>query len=67
MSDKKAVHIQASGNFLSPGSDDADLEMGHRHLKVIMEFVGVPNFEEIFVEGMTVKPEQEPAIIEKTS
>ncbi|KEQ26927.1 NAD(P)H-dependent oxidoreductase [Paenibacillus tyrfis] len=65
LSDKKAVHIQASGSFLSPGSDDADLEMGHRHLKVIMEFVGVPSFEGIFVEGMAAKPEQEPAIKEK--
>jgi FMN-dependent NADH-azoreductase len=65
LSDKKAVHIQASGSFLSPGSDDADLEMGHRHLKAIMEFVGVPTFEAIFVEGMAAKPEQEPAIKEK--
>jgi len=65
LSDKKAVHIQANGSFLSPGSDDAVLEMGHRHLKVIMEFVGVPTFEEIFFEGKAAKPEQEPAIKEK--
>ncbi|GKS12105.1 FMN-dependent NADH-azoreductase 2 [Paenibacillus chitinolyticus] len=65
LNDKKAVHIQASGSFLSPGSDDADLEMGHRHLKIIMEFIGVPSFEGIFVEGMAAKPEQEPAIKEK--
>ncbi|WP_409175914.1 NAD(P)H-dependent oxidoreductase [Brevibacillus fortis] len=65
LSDKKAVHIQASGSFLSPCSEDADLEMGHRHLKAIMEFVGVPTFEAIFVEGMAAKPEQEPAIKEK--
>lgn len=65
LSDKKAVHIQSSGSFLSPGSEDTDLEMGHRHLKVIMEFVGVPTFEVIFVEGMAAKPEQEPAIKEK--
>ncbi|SDD84672.1 FMN-dependent NADH-azoreductase [Paenibacillus sp. UNCCL117] len=65
LGDKKAVHIQASGSFLSSGSDDADLEMGHRHLKVIMDFVGVPSFEAIFVEGMAAKPELEPAIKEK--
>ncbi|MFF2157796.1 NAD(P)H-dependent oxidoreductase [Paenibacillus chitinolyticus] len=65
LNDKKAVHIQASGSFLSPGSDDADLEMGHRHLKIIMEFMGVPSFEGIFVEGMAAQPEQEPAIKEK--
>ncbi|MFS0836455.1 NAD(P)H-dependent oxidoreductase [Paenibacillus sp. 1P03SA] len=63
--DKKALLIQASGSFLSPGSDDADLEMGHRHLKVIMEFLGVPSFEGLFVEGMAAAPEQEPAIKEK--
>ncbi|MFD7525617.1 NAD(P)H-dependent oxidoreductase [Paenibacillus chitinolyticus] len=65
LNDKKAVHIQASGSFLSPGSGDADLEMGHRHLKVIMEFLGVPSIEGIFVEGMAATPEQEPAIKEK--
>ncbi|MFP3390216.1 NAD(P)H-dependent oxidoreductase [Brevibacillus sp. SIMBA_040] len=65
LSEKKAVHIQASGSFLSPGSDDEDLEMGHRHLKIIMDFVGVPTFEGIFVEGMAKNPEQEPAIKEK--
>lgn len=65
LSDKKAVHIQASGSFLSPGSDDANLEMGHRHLKVMMEFFGIPDFKGIFVEGMAAKPDQEPAIKEK--
>ncbi|GED69880.1 FMN-dependent NADH-azoreductase 2 [Brevibacillus reuszeri] len=65
MSDKKAVHIQASGSFLSPGSDDDDLEMGHRHLKSIMEFIGVTSFSGIFVEGMAVKPDQEPVIKDK--
>lgn len=62
---KKAVHIQASRSFLSTGSEDADLEMGHRHLNVIMEFVGVSSFEAIFVEGMAARPEDEPAIKEK--
>ncbi|MGX4583072.1 NAD(P)H-dependent oxidoreductase [Paenibacillus chitinolyticus] len=65
LNDKKALHIQASGSFLSPSSGDADLEMGHRHLKVIMEFLGVPSIEGIFVEGMAAAPEQEPAIKEK--
>lgn len=65
LGDKKAVHIQASGSFLSPGSDDADLEMGHRHLKAIMEFFGISSFEGIFVEGMAARPEQEPVIKEK--
>lgn len=58
LSDKKAIHIQASGSFLSPGSVDADMEMGHRHLQIIMEFLGVPSFERIFVEGMATVPDQ---------
>lgn len=48
---KKAVHIQASGSVLSPGSDFAAFEMGHRHLNVIMKFLGVSSLEGIFVEG----------------
>jgi len=31
--------------------------MGHRHLKVIMEFVGITDFKGIFVEGMAEYPE----------
>lgn len=65
LSDKKAVHIQASGSVLSPGSATADFEMGHRHLEVIMEFLGVPSFEGIFVEGMAAAPDQVSMIIEK--
>lgn len=59
---KKAVHIQASGSVLSPGSDLAGSEMSHRHLAVIMEFLGVPGFEGIFVEGMAERPEQAAAL-----
>lgn len=65
LSDKKAVHIQASGSVLSPGSADAELEMGHRHLEAIMEFFGVPSFQGIFVEGMAAAPDQAPLIKEK--
>ncbi|NQX58023.1 FMN-dependent NADH-azoreductase [Paenibacillus qinlingensis] len=55
---KKAVHIQASGSFLSPGSVMESFEMGHRHLDVIMKFLGVPSFEAIFVEGMGAASDQ---------
>ncbi|RJE84747.1 FMN-dependent NADH-azoreductase [Paenibacillus sp. 1011MAR3C5] len=63
--DKKAVHIQASGSVLSPGSELADLEMGHRHLNAIMKFFEIPSFGSIFVEGMAADPEQAPAIKER--
>ncbi|AZN41631.1 FMN-dependent NADH-azoreductase [Paenibacillus albus] len=55
---KKAIHIQASGSVLSPGSDYADFEIGHRHLDVVMKFIGVPSFEAIFVEGMAAASDQ---------
>ncbi|SDN04150.1 FMN-dependent NADH-azoreductase [Paenibacillus sp. yr247] len=62
---KKGVHIQASGSVLSPGSDFAGFEIGHRHLEVIMKFLGVPSLETIFVEGMAAAPDQAPVIKEK--
>lgn len=62
---KKAVHIQASGSVLSPGSDFASFEMSHRHIDVIMKFLGVPSLETIFVEGMAAAPDQAQAIKEK--
>jgi len=65
LTNKKAVHIQASGSVLSPGSALAEYEMGHRHLNAIMEFFEVPSFESIFVEGMAVNPDQASAIKDK--
>jgi len=62
---RKALHIQASGSFLSPGSPDERLEMGHRHLRVIMEFVGITDVECLYVEGMRAVPEQAAAIREE--
>jgi len=53
LSDKKAIYIQASGSILSPGSGGKyeAWEMGHRHVKIIMDFLGITNFQAIFVEG----------------
>lgn len=67
LSDKKAIHIQASGSILSPGSGGKyeAWEMGHRHVKVIMEFLGITNFQGIFVEGTQEFPAQAEAFKEK--
>ncbi|MBU8597108.1 FMN-dependent NADH-azoreductase [Shouchella clausii] len=67
LGDKKAVHIQASGSVLSPGSNTINegFEMGHRHLKVIMDFVGLTDFQGIFVEGTAEYPEQAAQFKEK--
>ncbi|MBD2845447.1 NAD(P)H-dependent oxidoreductase [Paenibacillus sp. IB182496] len=67
LGDKKAIHIQASGSVLSPGSNTLaeNWEMGHRHLKVIMEFVGISELAGIFIEGMAEYPDQALQIKEK--
>ncbi|XEC97712.1 FMN-dependent NADH-azoreductase [Paenibacillus tarimensis] len=64
MTDKKALHIQASGGVYSEGFMK-DFESGHRHLEKVMKFLGLPSFEGIFVEGMAAAPDQAPAIKEK--
>lgn len=64
MNGKKVFHIQASGGVYSQGAFQ-DFEMGHRHLKAVMQFFGVSSFEGLFVEGMGAAPDQAPAIKEK--
>jgi FMN-dependent NADH-azoreductase len=64
LSDKKAIHIQASGGILSEGPT-ASYEFGHSYLKKIMMFHGVPSFEGILVEGMGAMPDQAQSIKEK--
>lgn len=57
LTDKKALHIQASGGIYSKGPA-AEMEMGHRYLGTLMKFFGVPSFEGIFVEGHAATPER---------
>lgn len=64
LTDKKAMHIQASGGVYSEGPF-ASYESGHSYLKKIMQFLGVPSFEGIFVEGMAAMPDQAQSIKEK--
>jgi FMN-dependent NADH-azoreductase len=64
LTDKKALHIQASGGVYSEGPA-AGFESGHSYLKKIMQFIGVPSFEGVFVEGMAAMPDQAQAIKEK--
>ncbi|MFD0695859.1 FMN-dependent NADH-azoreductase [Paenibacillus sp. GCM10027628] len=64
LTDKKAIHIQASGGVYSEGPA-AGFESGHSYLKKIMQFHGVPSFEGIFVEGMAAMPDKAQSIKEK--
>ncbi|MDL4841225.1 FMN-dependent NADH-azoreductase [Aquibacillus rhizosphaerae] len=61
LTDKKALHIQASGGVYSHGPS-ADKEMGHRYLKVLMGFFGIPSFEGLFVEGHDEMPDKKEEI-----
>ncbi|MEK3915867.1 FMN-dependent NADH-azoreductase [Paenibacillus sp. FSL H7-0331] len=64
LTDKKAIHIQASGGVYSEGPA-ASFESGHSYLKKIMQFHGVSSFEGIFVEGMAATPDQAESIKDK--
>jgi FMN-dependent NADH-azoreductase len=66
LTDKKAFHIQARGGVYSDGPA-AQLEMGHRYLAVLMQFLGVPSFEGLFVEGHAAMPDLAQEITEKAS
>lgn len=55
--DKKALHIQARGGIYSTGPA-AEMEMGHRHLGIMMNFFGVPSFDGLFIEGHAAMPDK---------
>ncbi|GLO66086.1 FMN-dependent NADH-azoreductase [Oceanobacillus kimchii] len=52
---KKVLHIQASGGFYSE-APSADLELGNRYLKQVMGFMGIFDFESLFIEGHNAMP-----------
>lgn len=54
---KKALHIQANGGTYT-GSDPAS-----QYLKTIFGFIGVTDFQELFVEGMDHNPDQAQLIV----
>ncbi|NRF92413.1 FMN-dependent NADH-azoreductase [Paenibacillus frigoriresistens] len=64
LTNKKGLHIQASGGVYSEGPAAA-FESGFSYLKKISQFYGIPSFEGIFVEGMAVAPDQAQSIKEK--
>lgn len=54
---KRAVHIQARGGVYSEGPAK-EVEGGDRHLRSVMTFLGITDFETIAVEGMAAMPDQ---------
>lgn len=57
LTDKKALHIQARGGIYSEGPA-AEMEMGHRYLSTIAQFLGIPSFDGIFIEGHNQFPDR---------
>lgn len=57
LSGKKAVHIQARGGVYSSGPA-AELEMGDKYLKTVMNFLGVTDYQSIFIEGAAYAPDK---------
>jgi FMN-dependent NADH-azoreductase len=55
LENKKALHIQASGGLYSEG-EFKYFEFGNNYLKSILNFLGVNNFESLFIEGMAIIP-----------
>ncbi|WP_274650818.1 FMN-dependent NADH-azoreductase [Paenibacillus humicola] len=60
---KKVVHIQASGTVLSHGKYQ-DVELSHRYVKAVMNFMGIEHVEAIYAEGMHERPDLAQKIIE---
>lgn len=50
--DKKALHIQANGGVYG-GADPAN-----QYLKTILNYIGITDFQELFVEGMDYAPDK---------
>ncbi|WP_042354955.1 NAD(P)H-dependent oxidoreductase [Bacillus rubiinfantis] len=56
---KKILHIQANGGFYN-GSDPAS-----QYVKTLLTFLGVKDFQQLFVEGMDHAPDKAAEIVEK--
>ncbi|WP_025681211.1 FMN-dependent NADH-azoreductase [Paenibacillus massiliensis] len=61
LSNKKAFHIQATGGVYSEGLVQ-DREHGSSHLKTVLNFVGVTEFESLFIEGISTAGDRAPQI-----
>jgi len=61
---KKVIHVQASGGFFSeePGKN---LDFGTNYIRTIMNFIGITDYETIYVEGMNQFPERAESFLDK--
>ena len=57
LTDKSAVHIQASGGIYSEGPF-SEYELGDRYIKSVCVFLGIRWIDSIFVEGIAIMPDK---------
>lgn len=57
LTNKKAVHIHATGGIYSTGPA-RDFEFGNRYLVALLSFLGIPDVKSIIVEGMAQTPDK---------
>lgn len=57
LTDKKALHIQSRGGYYSEGPA-AEHESGDRYIRNIMNFLSVPSYETVIIEGHNAQPEK---------
>ncbi|WP_268913621.1 FMN-dependent NADH-azoreductase [Lentilactobacillus sp. SPB1-3] len=66
LNDKKAIHIQAAGNFyhnMDVNSQMALMDLGDVYLTQTMKFYGINGVDKLFIEGADAKPEQRQNIL----
>jgi FMN-dependent NADH-azoreductase len=61
---KKAIHIQARGGMYSEGPA-VDFEFTNKYLQAVMAFIGIADYNHIYVEGMAAMPNEAAAILEQ--
>lgn len=61
LNNKKAFHIQATGGIYSEGPF-AEREHASSHLQTVLAFIGVTDFQNLFVEGMSYAADRAPQI-----
>lgn len=64
LNDKKILHIQSAGGFYNHVSSNTE-DYGHAYLKHIMEFLGIINQDEIFIDGIDAYPDKKDIILNK--
>jgi FMN-dependent NADH-azoreductase len=57
LANKKALHIQATGGVYSEGPSQ-DYDFASKYLNGIMNFIGVNDFQKLYIEGFSQYPER---------